>query len=271
MHIPEWVRNTFIYSSDFLTRYWPQPIPDISLIRQCKIVSHRGAYDNIAIKENTIAAFDPIYDAAVWGIELDIRWTRDLVPVVIHDKDCKRVFDETIQIADLDASKLKKRVPEIPTLEEVVERYGGDMHLMIELKKERYPDPVYQNKILSRILDKYEAGKDYHFISLHPVMFNYIQYTDSDVFLPVSESNYRRLSYLALEHQYGGITGHYMFLSRSYVKKHHQVGQKVGTGFIASENCLYREINQGVDWIFTNRAIELQTIIRERLNRVKEE
>jgi len=269
MHIPEWVRNTFIYSSDFMTRYWPQPNPEISRLKKCKIVSHRGAYDNIQIMENTIAAFDPILEAGVWGIELDIRWTKDLVPVVIHDEDCKRVFNQTVRIADVKASVLKKRVPQIPTLQEVVERYGGHMHLMIELKKERYPDPEYQNKVLSQILDKCEAGADYHFISLHPVMFNYIQFTDSDIFLPVSEANYHHLSYLALQHQYGGITGHFMFLSRSYVEKHHQAGQKVGTGFIASENCLYREINRGIDWIFTNKAIALQTLIRKTLNQIE--
>ena len=266
MQIPKWVRQSFISSSDFLIRYWPQPVPDISLLEQCKIVSHRGEYDNSKVKENTISAFEAVYKAGVWGLELDIRWTKNMVPVVIHDEDCRRVYNESVKISDIDVSELKKRIPEIPTLEEVIDRYGGEMHLMIELKKERYPNPKYQNQVLESLLKAYDACIDYHLISLHPVMFNYIQFTVPDVFLPVSEANYRQFSYLALNRPYGGITGHFMFLSNKYVLRHHRASQKVGTGFIDSKNCLFREINRGIDWIFTNKAIEMQRIIREILN-----
>jgi len=63
----------------------PQPKPTISDLRNCKIVSHRGEHDNKIVKENTLAAFDRVLHQGIWGIELDIRWTKDLQPVVIHD------------------------------------------------------------------------------------------------------------------------------------------------------------------------------------------
>jgi glycerophosphoryl diester phosphodiesterase len=48
--------------------------------------------------------------------------------------------------------------------------------------------------------------------------------------------------------------------------KHRKNGQPVGTGYPASKNCLYREINRGVEWIFSNNAGELQGIANKLAN-----
>ena len=37
--------------------------------------------------------------------------------------------------------------------------------------------------------------------------------------------------------------------------------------FIGSRFCLYRELNRGVDWIFTNHALKLEAIRQELLQR----
>jgi len=63
----------------------PQPVPNQIALRNCKIISHRGEHDNISAIENTLPAFDNARANGVWGIEFDIRWTADLVPVIIHD------------------------------------------------------------------------------------------------------------------------------------------------------------------------------------------
>jgi len=34
----------------------------------------------------------------------------------------------------------------------------------------------------------------------------------------------------------------------------------VGTAYIKSRNSLFRELNRGVEWIFSNNAIEIQSI-----------
>jgi hypothetical protein len=54
----------------------------------------------------------------------------------------------------------------------------------------------------------------------------------------------------------------YLLLSAKLIRQHHQRGQKLGCGFASSRNCLYREINRGVDWIFTNHALRLEAIRR---------
>jgi glycerophosphoryl diester phosphodiesterase len=47
---------------------------------------------------------------------------------------------------------------------------------------------------------------------------------------------------------------------------HHRKRQRVGTGYIASPGCLFRELNRGVDWIFSNHAEGLQRKVREYLD-----
>jgi hypothetical protein len=35
-------------------------------------------------------------------------------------------------------------------------------------------------------------------------------------------------------------------------------------GFIASKNSLYRELNRGVEWVFTNDALKLQAMLSDK-------
>ena len=41
--------------------------------------------------------------------------------------------------------ELHRRQPQIPRLDELVRRYAGEFHLMVELKEEPYPDPARQD------------------------------------------------------------------------------------------------------------------------------
>jgi glycerophosphoryl diester phosphodiesterase len=71
----------------------------------------------------------------------------------------------------------------------------------------------------------------------------------------------KQFSRLALERKMGGVAGHYLLLNNALMARHHARGQRIGTGYPASKNCLYREINRGVEWIFSNDAGKLQQII----------
>ena len=48
--------------------------------------------------------------------------------------------------------------------------------------------------------------------------------------------------------------------------RHAAQGQRLGTGFPASKNCLFRELNRGIEWVFTNNAVALQRIIDDHLD-----
>jgi glycerophosphoryl diester phosphodiesterase len=257
------VENILIQCTDFFYSIWPQPHPGQDRLRACKIIAHRGEHDNIMIYENTLRAFELAFERGIWGIEFDVRWTRDFHPVVNHDPDLNRVFDLDLNIGDVTLEELKSRCPAVTSLSEVVRKYGKKLHLMVEIKTETYRDPKRQNEIFKDCFSALEPQKDYHLMSLEPKMFDLITFVPASTFIPIAMLNLSRLSELAVNKNYRGVAGHYLLLTNAIMAKHGRKGQKVGTGYPGSKKCLFREINRGVEWIFSNNAGELQAIVNK--------
>ncbi len=262
MQLPAAAEKSLIAVIDLFFKIRPQPMPARDRLRQCKLVSHRGEHDaRRGIVENTLAAFDRAVQMGVWGIELDVRWTRDLQPVVIHDPDLHRVFGLDMKIAGLTRAELQDCCPAVPSLAEVIQRYGRRLHLMVEIKAEPYPDPPQQNEIFADCFSPLTPGQDYHVISLDPGMLELITFVSPSALMAISTLNLPQLSALVIRNNYGAIAGHYLLVNRKVLEKHHRRRQKVGTGYPRSRNCLWREVNRGVDWIFSNNAGQLQQIV----------
>jgi len=260
MATPYWIEKYFHQIVDLWFAAWPQPTPGQARLRDCKIISHRGEHDNRVVFENTLAAFERAYRAGVWGLELDVRWTKDLKPVVIHDADLMRVFHLDSMVSQLSLKELQGRCPLIPSLAELIHSYGGKAHLMMELKAEVYPEPTLQSRVLQEHLSQLTPQADYHFISLTPSMLERVNWCPKAACLPIAQLNIKSISSLALKANYGGMNGHYLFITNAVLQKHLQHNQQVGTGFVRSRNCLFRELNRGVEWIYTNHALKLQRI-----------
>lgn len=241
----------------------PRSRPTLQALRDCKLVSHRGEHDNRGIRENTLEAFTRVEAAGVWGIELDVRWTRDLEPIVLHDPDTRRVFGLDVSVADIDFNELRQRVPEVPSLAEVVDRFGGRMHLMVEIKADELGNPARKRKRMRELFTDLRPQREFHFLALAPDLFSLVDFAGNEACLPVAELNLPEISRLARERSLAGISGQYLLLNQRLIERHRQLQQKVGTGFAASRFCFYRELNRGVDWIFTNHALKLARIRRE--------
>lgn len=248
-------------SADRVTAVLPQRRPSLEALQGAQLVSHRGEHDNRTVYENTLQAFRLAREAGVWGIEFDLHWTRDGVPVVIHDPDGRRVFGDEAVVAQLDFEALRRRLPLVPSLAEVVAEFGSQCHLMIELKNAAFPDPVAQQAMLEEVLAPLAPVRDYHFLALEPELFTHASFAPPASLLPVAELNVGELSELALAKGFGGLTGHYLLLGRHTVNAHHAFGQQIGTGHIGSRNALYRELNRGVNWIFSNDAVAMQGLV----------
>ena len=259
------LKNIVLQSIDTYFQHLTAPVPTADRLRHCKLVSHRGEHDNCDVFENTMPAFERACRDGVWGIELDVRWTRDLKPVVFHDPDTRRMFGKNYRIGQLRLQELTHLFPLVPTLADVIERFGRKVHLMLEIKPETYREPDYQCGLLKTQLNALVPGRHYHLISLKPAMFRYLRGFPSQICLPIAELNLRTISNIAIREKYGGILGHYLLINRHYRNRHGRQGQKIGTGFVASPNCLFRELNRGVEWIFSNSAGTLQRIINNYL------
>jgi glycerophosphoryl diester phosphodiesterase len=266
MPLPPFIERTLMRLADALCGRRQYPVPDRRRLQGCKIVAHRGSHDNHLIMENTLAAFHRAAAAGVWGIEMDIRWTRDRVPVVFHDPDLTRLFSRPGSIATFTLNELQRQCPVIPSLADVVSELGKKIHLMIEVKEQSWPDNRFQENCLEEILQPLEPVQDYHLLTLDPVVLQPFTRIPSRARVAVAEGWPGSSSRWVRRHRWGGLCGHYLLMSTAMMGHHHQKRQRVGTGYIASTSCLFRELNRGVDWVFSNHAEDLQRKVRHYLN-----
>jgi len=244
----------------------PRRVPEQSALERCRIISHRGEHDgNRQVKENTLAAFRAARDAGVWGIECDIRWSSDLVPVICHDPSPARVFGIDTPLAQMTFSDIRANLPDIPSLEDVIAEFGGNTHLMLEIKAEPRPDMARQVDILQAGLAPLSPRADYHILALEPETFDLVPFLGPDCWLPVAELNVSTLSRFALDKGCAGLGGHYLLLGPGIQAQHDSQAQQLGVGFPTSRNALFRELNRGVEWIFSNDAVKLQHILDQHL------
>lgn len=248
----------------------PRAAPALQNLQRCRIISHRGEHDNRRVRENTLEAFRDARRAGVWGIECDIRWTADLVPVICHDPTPARVFAVPTPVAQLSFAQLRKQLPQIPSLREVVTEFGGNTHLMLELKKERWPDRQRQEAILQAELSSLSPCEDYHLLALDLDNYGLVEFAPPQSYLPVAELNVKRMSQFALEHGCAGIGGHFLLLGERLRARHANQGQRLGVGFPTSANALRRELNRGIEWIFSNDAVKLQYVLDRHLEAARQ-
>ena len=102
--------------------------------------AHRGLHGpERGVVENTMPGFVAARDAG-YGIELDIRFSKDMRVVVFHDDDLLRIAGDPRRVRDLTLEELQALPLEgrtdvrIPTLREVLDAVGGRVPLLIELK-----------------------------------------------------------------------------------------------------------------------------------------
>ena len=209
----ELITNFLNRVCDIIFAIVPQKTPSNKNLRNCKIISHRGQHDNKNILENTLMAFDNAMNTnGIWGIEFDFRWTKDLHPVVIHDPNLRRIFGSKLRVSETTLFELKKKFPQIPSLKEVIERYGGEIHLMVEAKEEYNVHPEKQDQILKDLFKPLQPIKDYHILSLSPKILDFINFVEDKSKIIVAVFNVKSLSNISLGKNYAGIGGHYLLL-----------------------------------------------------------
>lgn len=224
------------------------------------LIAHRGAHNNrLSQFENTHAAFAQAQAAKCWGIEFDIHATKDNILIVNHDPTLLRLWGVNQRIDQLTFTELRAQAPLIPSLTEVIERYGKKMHLFIELKM-----PFSAEEALANDLRVLEPGVDYHLLSLdEPVFAAMTLFPRSVMLLVAGHNNAAKFCRLSLQKNYGGVLGHYLLLGERRINRLRKANQKVGVGFVDSRFSLYRELNRGIQWVFSNDALRVSQCLEK--------
>ena len=145
--------------------------------------AHRGLHsEDTLVPENSLAAFRQACEAG-YGIELDVRLSRDGEVVVFHDDTLERLCGVDARVDELDYAQLRElRIcgtdEYIPLFGEVLELVNGSVPLIVELKNGR------QNKSLCEksyaLLSGYKG--DYCIESFNPIVVGWFKRNAKEVF-----------------------------------------------------------------------------------------
>lgn len=100
-------------------------------MRTLTAVAHRG--DPYRVRENTLPSIRSAFDRGADAVEIDVRMTRDGVPVLLHDEDLQRLWGHDVRLEDVTAPQLKELTDGgIPTLRDALMAAGAG-RVMIDL------------------------------------------------------------------------------------------------------------------------------------------
>lgn len=238
----------------------------IGELRKVDNVAHRGASGYAP--ENTIAAFDKGVEMKADFIEIDVQRSEDGELVIIHDTTVDRTTDGTGKVKDLTFNEIRSldagswkgeqfKGEQIPTFDEILDRYHGKVGILIELKApELYPGIEAQvaQKLIERNLDKPQNEK----IIIQSFNFESMKITNN--LLPkvpigvltsslthTSEEELKEFSTYAdyFNPSYGIVT-------EELVNRVHNLGMKIQSWTVRSHKAAEFLLNMNVDGIITD-------------------
>ncbi|MBP1691667.1 MAG: glycerophosphoryl diester phosphodiesterase [Bacteroidetes bacterium] len=241
------------------------------------VAAHRGSSGRAP--ENTMAAFRSAVDDGADLIELDVRFTRDLHPVVLHDRTLRRTTgarDAVDQcsyedIRDLDAGSWfapSFAGERIPRLETVLELLPATLGINIEVKTDG--DRRSRTLLVRHLLKTVRPAVKNRTIIISSFDHRFLRAlrrVDSAIPLgilihPVRDLA-RRPSRLALR-----LRAKYIFCSRSFLRRAiveaaHARGITIGVYTVNRVENLDRLCRFGVDLVFTNFPTAIRAALRE--------
>ncbi len=167
-----------IISQNYKTVYLAfEKYPVHTLARSSVNIAHRGLPATCA--ENTVAGAKKAVEGGASHIEIDVHFTKDNVPVIMHDDTIDRTTDGKGTISEMTLDEIRRYhvvktmggyavAPEpIPTVEDIFSEFAGkDVVVVFEIKGERDKS---RNKLffdaLLPIVEQYDFWEQFFFIS----------------------------------------------------------------------------------------------------------
>lgn len=147
--------------------YTWKPLPwPVGALKPPPYQGHRG-YWKAGARENTMLSFEAAKARGLKMIEMDIRLSKDQVPVVFHDTDLKRIANLEKIVHESTAQELREWA-HAPSLEEVLLSQSIPHYLNIELKSAAIFNGTLEREV-ARLLKKYDMEKRVLFSSFNPL------------------------------------------------------------------------------------------------------
>ena len=236
--------------------------------------------------ENTMAGFEVCRTLGI-GFELDVQLCTSGEPVVFHDDRLERCTNGSGKLADHSLKQLKKldagshfgtkfKNESIPTLAEVLDAFGEELVIDIEIKDESFRQNVKPLvEAVYREIDKRNLHERVVISSFNPeilwlmrercpqLLRGQLYYSFHDTALPIMQREFlRRLGFNAQTKPDWVVPRHVM-VTGDYVAKYHQLGYRIATWTVNHPFEMLRLLELGVDSIITDFPATLVALVAE--------
>lgn len=226
-------------------------------MRAVTVVGHRG--DPYRVRENTAASLRSAIARGADAVEIDVRLTRDGVPVLLHDETLKRLWgvDRPLAQVTLDELRALTGAEGVPTLAEALDAVGGH-RVMIDL-----PGATERSvRTIVGTVQECGAGDRVYYCSSAAAML-LVRAADpgAEIALTWTTLAPPRPVLLAavaprwLNYRFG-------LVGRALTDRVHRDGLLVSAWTADTRRTMRRLIADGVDSITTNRVDALSTVLR---------
>ncbi|TGK20044.1 glycerophosphodiester phosphodiesterase [Leptospira fluminis] len=248
------------------------------------ILGHRGA--RALAPENTLSGFRLAMKYG-HGFELDTMLCKTGELVVIHDYNLDRVTNGKGKVKDTSLTDIKRldagshfapeyKGEEVPTLEEVLNEFGGKSVIDIEIKSEDSGDPAKQ--VADAVIDLLTKKKfpKYVFVSsFNPFVLERIKEKKPEIlrgqiYATFKDSQMPYYKKVALRNLLLNdkavpdiLAPEQLMVDEEYVKKYHSLGYKIYPWTVNDPSDMRRLLKDGVDGIITDRPDLLSQILKE--------
>ncbi|RXI96763.1 glycerophosphodiester phosphodiesterase [Anaerobacillus alkaliphilus] len=262
-----------------------QPAPDQKIIN----VAHRGASGHAP--EHTLLAYELGLEMKADYIEIDLQMTKDGVLIAMHDTTVNRTTNGTGSVSNMTLAEIKQldagswfntRNPEkakdefigleVPTLEEVFEKFGRSTNYYIETKSPNlYPGMETE---LLRLMDEYNlTGVNARSSKVIIQSF----FTDSLILIHEMNPNVPLVQLLsrptlgegaaaelAFIKEYAiGVGPSFARINEEYVQQVRAEGLQIHPYTVNTEENMRRALEWGVNGVFTDYPDVFREVIKE--------
>lgn len=228
------------------------------------VIAHRGASGTRP--ENTLPAYALAVEQGADMIEIDLHTTRDGAVVVTHDERLSglggrgEIADASLaQVAALDAGGGER----VPTLEEVLDRFGDRIAFNLELKRgTRGPYPGMEGRALAQVERRGLLGTTL-FSSFYDPVLAALRAASPAARLALLVS--RRFPHGWRERARGvgaeAVNPERPLVDREWVEAAHGEGLAVYVFTVDDPDDMRRLLEMGVDGIFTNHPDRMRALV----------
>ena len=244
-----------------------------NILAQTQIIAHRGFWDVEGSAQNSISSLRNAQKERFWGSECDVHVTLDGVVVVNHDDDIEGLVIIEHTFAQLQNVRLKNG-ESIPTLESHLKLLpeNPETKLIIEIKPKT--DKAQEDKAVAAVLSLVEQmnmEKYVEYISFSKYICQELKrLSPMSIVVFLASTPETALSPRELKEEgFDGLDYHFRLISAfpHWIKEAKDLGLITNVWTVNDEETTKEMLELGVDFITTDKPLELRTIIN-RINQI---